>query len=75
MEVVAVLTVFILAGLVNMLVGTLAIYHTYCLIKGQTTIEGSERTKTRRLIRRRKIDKVNETKPSSIRLIQYACLG
>ncbi|OBZ88684.1 Palmitoyltransferase PFA4 [Choanephora cucurbitarum] len=41
-----------------MLVGVLAVYHSYCLLKGQTTIEGSERTKTKRLIRLRKIDPV-----------------
>ncbi|KAG1057180.1 hypothetical protein G6F46_007674 [Rhizopus delemar] len=42
--------------LVILLVGVLAVYHTYCLFTGQTTIEGSERRKTKRLIRRRKID-------------------
>ncbi|KAI8979273.1 DHHC palmitoyltransferase-domain-containing protein [Mycotypha africana] len=53
----AMLSIFVIvcAGIVTLAVGVLAIYHTYCLIKGQTTIEGSERTKTKRLIRRGKI--------------------
>lgn len=44
--------------IVLILVGVLAVYHTYCLFKGQTTIEGWERTKTTRLVNRRKIDPV-----------------
>lgn len=47
-----------LIAIVLILVGVLAVYHTYCLFKGQTTIEGWERTKTKRLIDRRKIDPV-----------------
>ncbi|KAG2211618.1 hypothetical protein INT47_008715 [Mucor saturninus] len=44
--------------IILILVGVLAVYHTYCLLKGQTTIEGWERTKTTRLVNRRKIDPV-----------------
>lgn len=47
-----------LIAIVLLLVGVLAVYHTYCLLKGQTTIEGWERTKTTRLVNRRKIDPV-----------------
>ncbi|OAD02964.1 hypothetical protein MUCCIDRAFT_142897 [Mucor lusitanicus CBS 277.49] len=57
-EVVVVVIDILLAGIVLLAVGVLAIYHTYCLFKGQTTIEGWERTKTKRLISRRKIDPV-----------------
>lgn len=48
----------LLICLTVLLVGVLAVYHTYCLFKGQTTIEGWERTKTTRLVRRGKIDPV-----------------
>lgn len=47
-----------LIAIVLTLVGVLAVYHTYCLVKGQTTIEGWERTKTTRLVNQRKIDLV-----------------
>lgn len=47
-----------LIAIVLLLVGVLAVYHSYCLLKGQTTIEGWERTKTTRLVNRRKIDPV-----------------
>ncbi|EPB87803.1 hypothetical protein HMPREF1544_05332 [Mucor circinelloides 1006PhL] len=57
-EVVMIVVDILLAGIVVLAVGVLAIYHTYCLFKGQTTIEGWERTKTKRLINRRKIDPV-----------------
>ncbi|KAI9307164.1 DHHC palmitoyltransferase-domain-containing protein [Cunninghamella echinulata] len=46
---------FVATFIVVFCVGILGIYHTYCLLKGQTTIEGSERSKVRRLIRKRKI--------------------
>jgi palmitoyltransferase len=58
-EVVIIAINIMLVGIVILAVGVLAIYHTYCLFKGQTTIEGWERTKTKRLISRRKIDPVN----------------
>lgn len=58
-EVVMIAIDIALAGIVILAVGVLAVYHTYCLFKGQTTIEGWERTKTKRLISRRKIDSVN----------------
>ncbi|KAI9473577.1 MAG: DHHC palmitoyltransferase-domain-containing protein, partial [Benjaminiella poitrasii] len=48
----------VMIGMVILLVGVLAVYHTFCLFQGQTTIEGWERTKTRRMIRRRKIERV-----------------
>lgn len=57
-EVVIIAINIMLIGIVILAVGVLAIYHTYCLFKGQTTIEGWERTKTKRLISRRKIDPV-----------------
>ncbi|KAI8891082.1 zf-DHHC-domain-containing protein [Backusella circina FSU 941] len=44
--------------MVTFLVGILSLYHSYCLIKGQSTIENSERVKTRQLITRKKIDPV-----------------
>jgi palmitoyltransferase len=44
--------------LVTLLVGILSLYHTYCVLKGQSTIEASERAKTKQLITRRKIDPV-----------------
>ncbi|CAO3624215.1 unnamed protein product [Cunninghamella blakesleeana] len=50
---------FVATFIVVFSVGILGIYHTYCLFRGQTTIEGSERSKVRRLIRRRKISKVD----------------
>ncbi|KAI8375817.1 DHHC palmitoyltransferase-domain-containing protein [Blakeslea trispora] len=58
LELCTVMINLILLFFVLMLVGVLAVYHCYCLWKGQTTIEESERTKTKRLIRRRKIDPV-----------------
>ncbi|KAI8098373.1 DHHC palmitoyltransferase-domain-containing protein [Gilbertella persicaria] len=58
LELVIVVFNIILIFFVLLLVGVLAVYHVYCLLKGQTTIEGSERTKTTQLIRRQKIDAV-----------------
>jgi palmitoyltransferase len=48
----------LLASIIVLLVGALSIYHTYCLFRGNTTIEGGEIRKTKRLIRRKRIDKV-----------------
>ncbi|KAI8393351.1 zf-DHHC-domain-containing protein [Radiomyces spectabilis] len=53
-------TVFLIVDIaaiviVILCVGILSIYHLYCICRGQTTIEGRERTKVKRLIRRRKI--------------------
>ncbi|KAI8990247.1 DHHC palmitoyltransferase-domain-containing protein [Pilobolus umbonatus] len=58
LELVVVVINIILVAFVILIVGILAVYHAYCLIKGQTTIEGSEKRKTRRMVRRRKIDPV-----------------
>ncbi|RCI06891.1 Palmitoyltransferase [Rhizopus stolonifer] len=55
-EFVFVLFNIVLICLVILLVGTLTVYHVYCLCTGQTTIEGSERRKTKRLIKRRAIE-------------------
>ncbi|CEG72880.1 hypothetical protein RMATCC62417_08362 [Rhizopus microsporus] len=55
-ELLLVLLNIVILSFVVLLVGVLAVYHSYCLLKGQTTIEGSERQKTRRLIKRRRID-------------------
>lgn len=59
MELVVVVVNLLMIAIVILLVGVLAVYHSYCLFKGQTTIEGWERTKTTRLIRRKKIDPVS----------------
>ncbi|KAI8878687.1 zf-DHHC-domain-containing protein [Backusella circina FSU 941] len=48
----------VLASIIVLFVGILSIYHTYCLFRGNTTIEGGEIRKTKRLIKRKKIDKV-----------------
>ncbi|KAI7900666.1 DHHC palmitoyltransferase-domain-containing protein [Cokeromyces recurvatus] len=58
LEVIIVILNIALIGVTLFLVGILAIYHTFCLFKGQTTIEGWERTKTKKMIRRRAIEPV-----------------
>ncbi|KAI9490160.1 zf-DHHC-domain-containing protein [Zychaea mexicana] len=71
-EVILYVVEFALAIIVLFCVGMLCVYHLYCLARNQSTIEGWERSKVNRLIRRGKISPVKY--PFDVGFYRNICL-
>lgn len=53
-------------------VSLLGLYHGYCIVKGQTTIEAWERSKVKSLTQRRKIEYVSATNSTLLPTLSLA---